>query len=85
MQNELGSDMFPVKELTMNLYPDHSNHKKIQTTVSNILRKLQVNRFIHRDRKGNYWYVGLTRYGFERIKDELNKNQLKVLAKIYLR
>ena len=27
MQNELGSDMFPVKELTMNLYPDHNNHR----------------------------------------------------------
>jgi hypothetical protein len=82
LQNEAGSQHIPVGSLTLNLYPDRNN-RKIKTTVSNILKKLQNKGFIQRERQGNHWYVGLTTNGFGEIKKALNQNQLKNLIQIY--
>jgi hypothetical protein len=82
LQNEVGSQNVPVGSLTTNLYPDRNN-RKIKTTVSNILKKLQDQGFIQRERQGNNWYVGLTTNGFEEIKKTLDQNQLKSLMQIY--
>jgi hypothetical protein len=82
LQNEAGSQYIPVGSLTTNLYPDRNN-RKIKTTVSNVLKKLQDQGFIQRERQGNNWYVGLTTNGFEEIKKTLDQNQLKNLIQIY--
>ena len=82
LQNESGGNWIPVGSLTSNLYPDRIN-RKIKTTTSNILKKLIDSGLIVRERKGNYWFVRLTNKGFEIIKKELNKNQLKSLVNVY--
>ncbi len=82
LQNESGGNWIPVGSLTSNLYPDRIN-RKIKTTTSNILKKLINSELINRERKGNYWFIRLTNKGFEIIKKELNKNQLKSLVNVY--
>ena len=84
LQNESGGNWIPVGSLTSNLYPDKMN-RKIKTTVSNVLRKLINSEIITRERKGNYWFIRLTVKGFEIIKKELNRNQLKSLVQVYER
>jgi len=82
LQNETGSHMIPVGILTSNLYPDRVNHK-IKTTVSNILKKHIELGLIIRERRGNYWYIGLTSRGYKAIKKLLHQNQLKNLVQLY--
>ena len=82
LQNESGGNWIPVGSLTSNLYPDRVN-RKVKTTISNILKKLIDLGLIIRERKGNYWFIRLTNKGFEIVKKELNKNQLKSLINVY--
>ena len=82
LQNESGGNWIPVGSLTSNLYPDRIN-RKIKTTISNILKKLIDLGLIIRERRGNYWFIRLTNKGFEIVKKELNKNQLKSLINVY--
>jgi len=82
LQNESGSHMIPVGMLTSNLYPDKLN-QKIKTTVSNILKKHVELGMIMRERRGNYWYIGLTSKGYKAIKKLLHQNQLKNLIQLY--
>ena len=82
LQNESGGNWIPVGCLTSNLYPDRIN-RKIKTTISNILKKLIDLGLIIRERRGNYWFIRLTNKGFEIVKKELNKNQLKSLINVY--
>ncbi len=84
LQNESGGNWIPVGSLTSNLYPDKIN-RKIKTTISNILKKLVDSGLIIRERKGNYWFIRLTNKGFEIVKKELNKNQLKSLINVYIK
>jgi len=84
LQNETGSQMIPVGILTENLYPDKMN-QKIKTTVSNILKKNIEMGLVHRERRGNYWYVGLTAMGYKTINKFLHQNQLKNLVQLYER
>jgi hypothetical protein len=82
LQNETGSQMIPVGSLTTNLYPDRVN-RKIKTTTSNILKKLIELKLINRERRGNYWYIGLTKQGYQAVRKELNQHQLKNLMQLY--
>ena len=82
LQNESGSQIIPVRLLTNNLYPDRLNHQ-IKTTVSNILKKHIEMGLIIRERRGNYWYIGLTEKGYKTIKKLLHQNQLKNLVELY--
>jgi len=82
LQNEAGSGMIPVGILTENLYPDKMN-QKIKTTVSNILKKNIELGLIHRERRGNYWYVGLTVSGYKAVNKLFHQNQLKNLVQLY--
>ena len=47
------------------------------------LKKLIDSELIIKERKGNYWFIRLTNKGFEIIKKELNKNQVKSLINVY--
>lgn len=82
LQNEAGGNWIPVGSLTTNLYPDRIN-KKIKSTVSNVLKKLIDSGLIIRERKGNYWFIRLTKNGFKTTRQELHKNQLKSLIEAY--
>ena len=82
LQNEAGTPIIPVRLLTANLYPDKVNHK-IKITVSNILKKHVDLGYINRERRGNYWYFGLTQRGYKAIRKLLNQNQLLYLAELY--
>jgi hypothetical protein len=82
LQNETGNQMIPVGILTENLYPDKIN-QKIKTTVSNILKKNIELGLVQRERRGNYWYVGLTFRGYNSINQLLHQNQLKNLIPLY--
>ena len=82
LQDEAKSQMILVGNLTTNLYPNRMD-RKIRTTVSNILRKLVDLGFIHRERRCNYWYIGLTPKGYQMIKKLLQLNPLKNLIELY--
>lgn len=84
LQNEMSGHWIPVGSLTSNLYPDRIN-RQIKTTVSNILKKLIELGLVNRERRGNYWYVGLTNKGYLMAKQTLNQNQLKNLTQLYNR
>jgi len=82
LQDESRSSMIPVGHLTSNLYPDRVT-RKMKTTVSNILRKLINLGLISRERRGNYWYIGLTAKGYRVIKKLFQQNPLKNLVQLY--
>jgi len=82
LQDEAKSQMILVGNLTTNLYPNRMD-RKIRTTVSNILRKLVDLGLIHRERRCNYWYIGLTPKGYQMIKKLLQQNPLKNLIELY--
>jgi len=82
LQDDTKSHMIPVGALTSNLYPERPS-LKIKTTVSNILKKLVHLGFVNRERRGNYWYIGLTAKGYNVIKKLLQQNPLKNLVELY--
>ena len=82
LQDETKSPMIPVGVLTSNLYPDRPS-LKIKTTVSNILKKLIHLGLVNRERRGNYWYIGLSAKGYNVIKKLLQQNPLKNLIELY--
>ncbi|OVE79267.1 hypothetical protein BVY01_02925 [bacterium I07] len=82
LQNEAGSRIIPVRILTDNLYPEKPS-RKMKTTVSNILKKHAELGMIHRERRGNYWYIGLTQKGFQELKQLFNENSLPHLRKLF--
>src|SRR4030042_4674773 len=67
IQDESKSQMISVGSLSTGLYPDWAKQKS-NTTVSNILKKLKEHGLILRERRGNYWYIGLTAKGYKMIK-----------------
>ncbi len=82
LQDETKSPMIPVGALTCNLYPERPS-LKIKTTVSNILKKLIHLDLVNRERRGNYWYIGLSARGYTLIRKLLQQNPLKNLVEMY--
>jgi len=82
LQNDAGGEWIPIRSLAAHLYPDRSS-RRVQTTISNVLKKLLDAGLVARERQQNFWFVRLTDDGFRLLRQELHAKQLQGLLRVY--
>ena len=80
--NESNEEWLPLSNLIPELYPD-KQAEKVRNALSNTIKPLLVEKLLERTRKANFVYIKLTSKGFNCVKNELSKAQLRNMAKFY--